>query len=312
MNIKIASALTDTDREKAKIRIRNAVELAKKIKYKRGIAEGLNIYGWIEILNGDYPGAMSLLLEGLNVAQEMNNENLTAGICNNISTAYHYQGPVNFSKAIEYIEKALRIYQKTGYKKGIAQSYLNLGGIYIDNISQTTFNMPLAEDYFNKALAIYIEQNCANDVADIYGALSYICSCRKQFDKAVEYINKSLKIFEDQNNKNGIMYTYFRLGDISFNLGQHQKAIDLMNKALNMAREADNKDMINNIYEMLSNFYAEKGDYKTALEKYRASVKLKFELYNEERIKAFADLEKKYETEKKEKEIQLLNKEALI
>jgi hypothetical protein len=63
---------------------------------------------------------------------------------------------------------------------------------------------------------------------------------------------------------------------------------------------------------IFSKLYAQKGNYKKAYENYQAYSNEKDSILNLESIKRIADMQIRYETEKKEKEIQLLNKDKKL
>ncbi len=305
-----ANVNSGKDLKKSTELIKEAYNLCSKTTEKKLKAECLNEYGWIEFLNGNYPGSLNVLIEGLKLAQEVGDRKLQADIMRNISASYHFQGPENFPSAISYAKKSLQLFLELKDKPGIAAGYQELGGLYCDNISKPTFNLKLAEDYFQKALDLQLEMGNKVSAASLESSLSYIYACNEDYTKALECIERSRVIFEEVKDNQGIMYSHYGLADINYRMGNIPIAIDHVNKCIEMASEYGNKDLLNNAYEMLSGYHSESGDYKTALEDYHKSVALKFELYNEERIKSFTNLEKKYESEKKQKEIELLNKDS--
>ena len=307
--IKQADECSRNDLKKATQIIKEAYKISSGISDKKIKSNCLNAYGWIEILNCNYPNALKYLLEALKIAQETDDKNAQANIMRNISIAYHYQGPQNFPSAIEYAKKSLQLFQELKKKGGIAMCYQELGGLYCDNISEPTFDLKLAQSYFEKALDIQLELGNKVAAAQLQSGLSYICNCNQDYAKAIDYIEKACVVYEEEKDKPGIMYAHYNLADIYFRMGNKSLAISQINTCIEMAAEYGNKDLLNNAYEQLSNYRSESGDYKNALLDYKKSVALKFEMYNEERMKAFADLEKKYESEKKQKEIELLNKD---
>lgn len=307
--MKQADEFSRNDIKKSVKIIKEAYTLSLKISDKKIKGECLNLYGWIEILNCNYPDALKYLLESLKIAQETKDKNAQANIMRDLAIAYHYQGPENFPSAIEYAKKSLLLFQELKKKGGIAKCYQELGGLYSDNISEPTFNLKWSQNYFEKALEIQKELGNKVAIAQLQSALGYVCGCNKDFAKAIGYIESSCVIYEEEKDNLGIMYAHYTLADIYYRMGNMPLAISQINKCIEMANEYGNKDLLNNAYEVLSGYHTESGDYKNALQDYKKSVAFKFEMYNEERIKAFADLEKKYESEKKQKEIELLNKD---
>lgn len=70
--------------------------------------------------------------------------------------------------------------------------------------------------------------------------------------------------------------------------------------------------MIKESYDEMSRLYTAKNDYRKALEYYRLYAEIKDSLYSEESSKRIAEMQTKYETAKKEKEIELLTKDKAI
>ena len=78
---------------------------------------------------------------------------------------------------------------------------------------------------------------------------------------------------------------------------------------LKLSRELNIKEGIKSAYEGFFKIYANKGNYKKAYEYYQLYSEIKDSLFNEEGSKQIAEMQTKYETEKKEKRIELLQKD---
>jgi class 3 adenylate cyclase len=85
-----------------------------------------------------------------------------------------------------------------------------------------------------------------------------------------------------------------------------------MGWALNLAKEIKSKALIKDSYNRLSDLYEMKNDTGKALEYYKLYAEAKDSLFNETSSERMAEIQTKYETEKKESEIELLKNERTI
>ncbi|EDN68341.1 guanylyl cyclase [Beggiatoa sp. PS] len=128
-------------------------------------------------------------------------------------------------------------------------------------------------------------------------------------NKALESYFKSFKIWTTIGDK-------YEIANVSNNIGQlylvtqnYTKARAYLESGLKVAQQIDAKELIIENYEFFSDLYFAMADYQKALEYYKHSSKIRQSIYTEESRKIVADMQTKYETEKKEKAIQLLQKD---
>jgi class 3 adenylate cyclase len=81
---------------------------------------------------------------------------------------------------------------------------------------------------------------------------------------------------------------------------------------LELAKEIEAKDLLKECYGNFSELYLTKNDYKKSLKYYKLYSEIKDSIFNESTGKQLAEIQTKYETEKKEAEIELLKSEKTI
>jgi tetratricopeptide (TPR) repeat protein len=128
------------------------------------------------------------------------------------------------------------------------------------------------------------------------------------YDKALEYFRKSLNIREEIGYKLGIATNANNMGGIYTELGKYDDAFFYLSKGLNVSKEINSKEHIVYSYENFSALYEAKRDYKKALEYYKRAAEEKDTLLNEKVSKQIAEMQTRYDTLKKEKEIEVLTK----
>ena len=277
-----------------------ALTLAKQLNYKKGIAQSLNAIGNVHRIKGDYQEALDFFLQALKIEEESNNKLRIAKIQNNIGTVYFYQK--DYTKTIDYFHKSLEALEQLGDKRSMAASLNNIGGVY--NIQE---DHKKALEYFFRAYDIAEEINDKKGISVYLTSIGGVYIKFEEYDKALEYLLISLKIKEELNARKSITYNYFAIGELYLRKQQYEYAIEYYNKALEISRELNIKEGIKEAYESLSELYANKDDYKKAYEYYQLYSKMTDSLFNEENAKQIAEMQTKYESEKKQKQIEIQN-----
>ncbi|MDO8928196.1 MAG: tetratricopeptide repeat protein, partial [Bacteroidota bacterium] len=175
-----------------------------------------------------------------------------------------------------------------------------------------------AEEFFKNAYAEIIKINSpANQAAITYnlGALYYR---QKRYVEAKEYITKSLETNLKSGARTKTERCYRVLGAICFDQKDYPRAINYYNMALEIAQSIKNPNSIMGNYNNLYLTYWHLGynkkninDLDKALNYYRSYNKIKDSLYQTETTAKILELEKQYETEKKNTQIAILEKENL-
>jgi diguanylate cyclase (GGDEF)-like protein len=128
----------------------------------------------------------------------------------------------------------------------------------------------------------------------------------------LDYSLRALKISEDLGEKVGICASMANVGSIYRELKMYDKAILYLDKGLKLAEEIKSKNAMRVLYLAYSEMYSETGENKKALEFYKMHVDVKDNIFTERSSKKIAEMQTKYESDKKEKEIELLKKDNII
>ncbi|CAH3161415.1 unnamed protein product, partial [Porites evermanni] len=151
--------------------------------------------------------------------------NRRVGTCyGNLGTVFLSVG--QYTKAEEYLQKALVIRKEIGDKEGEAADYGNLGTVF-QSVGQYT----KAEEYLQKALVIRKEIGDKEGEATDYGNLGTVFKSVGQYIKAEEYLQKALVIRKEIGDKEGEASAYGNLGTVFRSVGQYTKAEEYLQKA---------------------------------------------------------------------------------
>jgi tetratricopeptide (TPR) repeat protein len=132
------------------------------------------------------------------------------------------------------------------------------------------------------------------------------------YDSSMSCYNQSLALAQKFNSKKGLALAYQGIGAICRLKGEKEKAIDYLQRSLSTAQEINSKEDIALACATLYETYLDKKDYFNALNYYRQRKEMLDSIFNDKKSGEFSELNIKYETEKKQKENELLKKTGLL
>jgi tetratricopeptide (TPR) repeat protein len=288
--------------EKALNSLQQALIIYEKIGDKKGISGLYFRIGGVYTSEGNYRKAINNFLKSLKIGEEIKDERSIAEAYNSIGIIYFYQR--NNGKALENYAKSLKFFEVVGDKKRIAGVHNNIGIVYG---SSKDYKKALENQLI--ALKIREETGDRRGIALSQCNIGNIYLLEGNCQKALEYQLKSLKIEKEMHHKQGVALEYLNVGVIYLKLGKLEIATDYFTKAMIGLKEIGHKDGIKEVYSSMSELYEKKGDYKQAFEYHKLYSDIKDTLLNEESSRQITEMNTKYESERKEKDIQLLTKD---
>lgn len=282
-----------------------ALQIRKKINNPKELADSYNNIGAVYYNLGDYKKALDYFINGAKIKEKVNDVAGLASSYNNIGTVY-FSG-MQYQNALKYYLKALEIWKGTNDKKNIGSSHSNIGNAYkfIGNDLQ-------AKEYYTEALNIAKEINNKQSMSIAYGNLANIYEKEKKYQEAVNLYFKSLELKNQINDKNGSSLILISIATLYFNKGEIDKAIKYAQRSLAISKKIGAKENIKYGFSVLAEAFEKKKEYKQANHYNKLYSNIKDSLLNEQNSKQIDEIEIKYETEKKESEIKLLNNENQI
>lgn len=318
-------------------------QLAQRLKFDLGIANATNNIGLSYYFQGDYAKAFTFYDKALAIYTALKNEVGISTIYNNRGIAYRKQG--NYVKAIKYYQKGLALQEKNKALRLMSFSYNNIGIIYANQK-----NYPKALEYHKKALVLKKKLGNRRGVATSFNNIGSIYNRTKEYEQALYYFKKALLVNEslylkmplyyinigsaflhlnkldsaDYYNQQGLELAY-RLGDkphqtrALIKLAQayyarkkYTIAIDTAKKAMKLARQTNIAIQVKKASEVLYLSYKKRNNYSEAFNYQTLFMQTQDSLLNKEKNKQLLEIETRYETEKKEQEISLKNKQIAL
>ncbi|TCI85070.1 tetratricopeptide repeat-containing sensor histidine kinase [Tenacibaculum sp. M341] len=253
--------------------------------------------GTIQYKKQEFEKALELYVEAAKTTEKSNNKKLLVNTYTNIGVINARLQ--NFKNAQKYLEKSLDLIQPDTPLR--LQILTNLTNIYKQ---QKQFDLFEKNIFIAEKLALKF--NSKRTLAVIYNNLSdYYTTHKTNIKKAVSYGKKSIALKKEQNHNANFALAYNNLGHAYLKNKQHQNAIMYLDSALPTAKGLLKSYVLNN----LKDAYLGLDNYKKAMTFAELKDRYKDSLNNAQQKEKVTAITEKFESEKKEQQIQLLNSE---
>lgn len=321
-----------------------ALALATKRDYKKGKARSLNLLGIVATFKGEYTKALDLNAKSYELAQELKSNHLISlssnGLCvtydqlNNIELSIYY-GQIALEAAkqlkdtvtISYILTNLCEFhfnaenytQSSNYNDevlGLARMsedcrLLSIGFHYQGKLQFAAKDMNGAMKSLTESLS---HAEICNDeyIASLnYFWISKIYFFNKNYSSAKDYIDRSNKILNKIGGRELHLENYLLESDILLKLNKQSAAVAVLNEGLSKSKNGNQLHHEINYLKRLGSIYKNRSDFKKAFTYGEESKVLQDSLNNLNKAVSMLQLERKYNLEKKDVEVQLLKEQKI-
>jgi tetratricopeptide (TPR) repeat protein len=288
----------------------NAISLSEKLRDTLLWANSLENMSVIFGATGcsNYPKALELLLKAAKLKEDFGAFDMLPGTYKNISVIFkEVKDTLNREK---YLLKAVNLVEqgKVVNPTFKAAVYNEAGRFYTDEKPDYI----KADDYFTKVLEISKQLNWKKGISASLSNKANLKELQGDYKNALELLSESLKLKTEIKDFYGIVNTYHSMGEIFQKLHDYKQSIGNYEKSLKLALEKNLSNELNKNFEGLYTVYREMGNYKTSLEYFEKYTSLSDSLTGVNHKNVVAELETKYQTEKKEQQIEKLTTEKQI
>ena len=322
---------------KAVEHLNTATNIFEAVNDKSAIAKSTLLVGSVYRILGNFEKSLENLQTALKIQKELNHKDKMAHCYNDIGVLYNDFR--NYDKALESFHKALNINEKSKDESYFI-TLTNLGNVYfylqdnekalkyykmsldqidqekekyrfsqiINNIGCLYFQMnkfDKAKDCLSKTLELKNSLKDKKGISSVLTNLGEIEFNKNNYDKALEYVERSLKIKKEIDHKPGIAYSYNNIASLLLKKDELDNVEDVLSKALKIAEKIGENNVIMNIYNNFVEYYKKTENHKKAYEYHVKFTETKDLIFNKKTREKIAEIETKYETEKKEKELEI-------
>ena len=262
---------------------------------------------------GKYADALQNYLEALVVYEKLDKKNAIAKTYNLIGIIYFRQNKLNF--ALDYFLKSYKLLTKILENNPMDSICRNDSHKTLNNVG-----MVFAQQENNKKAILYYDE--ALKIAEKIGdkkSISLYCnnlgSAYRNIDdyqNSYHYLREALQTKKEIGDKEGESRVLLSIGVNKKEEHQFNEALGYFSQSMAIAQKINDKNLENGILQNLSETYAGMGNYPKAYEYHVRFKGQSDSLLNTEATGQMAEMATKYETEKKEQQIQVLNKDKEV
>lgn len=248
-------------------------------------------YNWVE----KYDSAMIYLLKAQRILDQTKNGN-PGDLYGKMGVLYLKMG--NFDLAKDFLLNALKISERDKNDYATAPLYINLANLYLNTGR-------LRESLRVLNIAEQLSKNLGNNffLAGAYNNFGTTYYLLGNYKKSQSYFEQSLSLYDKVKDNSVKTVALLCLAEIYQALNDSIKSKHYIDEGYALAGDLKTKVLIENSYKQYSDFYFKSGNYKKAYEFSRKQNAIKDSILNKEKIRIVEELNTKYETEKKEKEL---------
>lgn len=282
-----------------------SLSLRNQLNNKSHIADNYINLGLIHDYQSNYATALDYFLKALKIREDENDNSGIAECFNRIAIIHKYQG--NYNKSIEYFLLSLKIRKELNDEGEIFNSLNNIGAIY-----KILGEYKKAREYYSKSLNTKLKSGDKVGVSNEYYNIGITYFYEQNYQKALEFYQKGLAGRKEIKNKGMLSSSHLNLGEVYLKLGVYKKAEEHLQKALELSKETGNKDNQMLSYKIMAELDKEQGYFEKAVIDMGKYLEMNEIIYSDKQNSKIAEMQTKYEVDKKEREIALLQKENEI
>ncbi len=283
---------------------KQALLIAEKSEWKKGIVNSLVQLGTCNWVKGNYSDDLEYNLKALKIEEELNNKIGISKCLGNIGLVYFEQG--DFPKALNYYLRTIKLDDESGNKGNMETNSGNIALVYLQQGDYTN-----ALDYFFKALKIAQELGNRNgeskhlcNIGTTYYSQGMFLKIKQEgrdslLNKALDFYFRALKIAEELGNKRSIAADLDNIGSVYTDMEKYSEAEKYLLDALKLNKEIGALNSELAVENSLTKLYEKTSRYELAFEHYKKAIVIKDTLFNQEKNKDITRKEMNYEFEKK-------------
>ena len=267
-----------------------------KDKDSIGIADSYNNIGIVYDQKSEYALALENYFKALKIYENKRQFDKEAMVASNIGVVYKAQK--EYKKSLDYYLLAYRLYKKLHHDFGKTVTSGNIAStlIYFKKYNEAlAYNKQAEDGYKRLKLDRYLGYPISTS-AVIYDSL-------KNRNKATANYLLAIQLHKEHNNGHELADNSKNFSDFLFRQAEYIESIKYAHEAVALASENDLPLIENEAYNVLAKNYAALGDFKRAYDYQQLYVRGKNKIFESDKTKTVFELEKKYQTAKKDNEL---------
>lgn len=210
----------------------------------------------------------------------------------------------DFDRALPVMKQGIDLAEKTGNKANMATLLSNQSAI-LDELGRKDEQL----SSLNRALILARESGSQKVEGTVLTNLADLYLEEGDYPRAAELAQQGLKIAENSGDLYQSYVSKVTYAQAISHLGRSAQAIAIFQEALTGFQQAGMEAEVIEVTGIMSAAYEQAGQTAKALAHFKLFKEKSDALFQSEKIKTVAELQEKYESEQKQREIELLSKE---
>jgi signal transduction histidine kinase len=216
--------------EIAKQYYRMANELSKKLNYKLGRIKYITNYTFVLNMQGYFDSSLLLNLQSVELSRQIKDSVYLAKTLFNTGSSYRLKE--DYENAVKYYEEGKKLFESFGDRRMIAQTYDILQNLFT---GMKQYRKGL--EYGKKAIKELTEIDNPAMLGTAYNNLGLNYVNLLQLDSAKTCFNQALAIALETNDQNMEVNAYLNMGDVFVQQGDYRSLKTYMEKAVKISKE---------------------------------------------------------------------------
>lgn len=289
--------------EQLRLELEKSLETIPLENNSRLRAELLRQSGISSMDRGEYQQSSEQLMQAIRLFESVGDARGMANTQVNLGALNYYLN--QFDAAIRYWKQAAGFFEKHGPPAWLGKVYSNIGSVFSE-----TNRLDSAESYHRRALRIHKQSHNPGGMAQAWNNLGVTLEYAKRFTESLDCYRKARALCDSIGDPAGAIRAMLNGATILEYQHQYSDALAANQEALERLKQCREKALYRLAYLNLAGLYSKTGHYKDAYESLEKYHIYKDSLVNDENTRFIQDMQIRYETEKKEQEIALLNRES--
>ncbi len=272
------------------------IEIKQVIGDEMGLLSDYITVGNLHLEVGRYQEAQSNLILALQQAENLQDTLSQTNISLDIARVYLDERLL--LPAEKYANQAVLLAQQNEIPFLEAQSLVTLGDVHLEFNRQDS-----ALASFQKAAHLYQGLNSKKQLANILVKMAAVENSPSRFLEAKAALSEALEVYQQEQDRIGELNTLLDLCQVLLQTKDHQSLLPLLNKAEQMAVSSQNLSSLEETHRLKSRHFEKLGQFQSALHHYRIHKTIQDSLLNEETAMIVQEMDQRFQTEKKDKEI---------
>lgn len=287
-----------SDHAQAMTTLLEAERLMKSLADEHGLGLVLGAMSGVHLSLGDYERALASSFAALKRHRQAGDRTNEGWLLHGIGSGYHEMG--DFTRALQFHRDALKVFEEIGLDVGRGRALNGMGTVH-----QSRQEWEQALVFHRRSLEIFQKADNDLSVARARNDIGVILQAMGEFRQAREHHEQALKLREKFGNKQAMSTSLINLGKLLLAEGEAEQALAHVQRALNIAEEIEAKPRIFQSHLVLSDIRSVLGEPRAALEHYKTYERMKEQVSGDLAASRLVNLQVGFEMEKAEQEAEI-------